>query len=56
MMSLTYQLAQIRCDELVEQAARHRLARQVARLERPSRRSSRRRPPRRGIRRLSWSV
>jgi hypothetical protein len=58
MMYMTYQLAQIRCDELIEQAARHRLAQQAvpARVKRGSRPSSRRRPPRRGIRRLSWAV
>jgi hypothetical protein len=56
MMYLTYQLAQIRCDELIEQAARHRLARQAAPDRPASRRSWRRRPPRRGIRRLSWAV
>jgi hypothetical protein len=49
MMSMTYQLAQIHHDELLEQAARHRLARQAAMLDRPSRRSPRRRPPRRAI-------
>ncbi len=49
MMYMTYQHAQIRCDELVEQAARHRLARRVAMTERPSRRSRRHLMPR-GVR------
>ena len=56
MMYLTYQLAQIRSDELMEEAARHRLARQATSPNRRSWRSSRRRPPRRGIRRVSWAV
>jgi hypothetical protein len=56
MMYLTYQIAQIRCDELIEEAARHRLARRAVSAHRGSRRSSRPRPPRRGIRRLSWAV
>jgi hypothetical protein len=48
MMPLTYKLAQIRSDEFVEEAARHRLARQAAAVNRAPRRRSDRRPPRRG--------
>jgi hypothetical protein len=50
MMQMTYQLAQIRVDELLEAADRRRLARQVATdkgavRRRPGRRPSRRRIP-----------
>ena len=56
MMYLTDQMAQIRCDELIEEAARHRLARPAVSASRWPRRSSRPRTPRRGFRRLSWAV